>query len=219
MKAMFRTDSDDRWQWSADVFPPLDFCVRVLRHDGLAVAPFDLHPDGDRCLRERGLEAETWRTWVAAVVSARAGIDVLSHASLGRGWPPSESDRAVLTEAAEAMRRPSLMCPGSPELRARVDELWADYEPEGDRWKRAMTLEQRRDHLPPDAQRWLWQALLPLHDRLATVSVFLVDYVQPVLMPVPPFACLIATDAADRDGWGYAQLVLEAAERLAGVQG
>ncbi len=202
MAAMFLTDSDDRWQWSADVFPPLDFCVRVLRHDGLAVAPFDLHLDGDRSLRERGLEADSWRTWVASVVSARARIDELSRTSLARGWPALELDQSGLAEAAEAMRRPSLLCPGSSQLRARLDELWADCEPEGNRWKRAMTLEQRRDHLPPDARRWLWQALLPLHGRLATVSVFLVDYVQPVVMTVPPFACLIATDAADRDGWG-----------------
>jgi hypothetical protein len=79
-----------------------------------------------------------------------------------------------------------------------------------------MTLEQHRAAIPPDAQRWLWQALLPLHDRLETVSVFLVDYVQPVMMTVPPLACLIATDPADRDGWGYARIVLQAAERLAG---
>jgi len=214
---MFRADTDDRWQWSADVFPPLDFCVRALRHDGLSVAPFDLHPDGDRCLRERGLEAEMWRTWVGAVVSARARMDNLSRASLARGWPPSEPDRAGLAEASDAMRRPALLCPGSPELGAHLDALWADYEPEGDRWKWSMTLEQHRDHLPPKAQRWPWQALLPLHDRLATVSVFLVDYEQSVVMTVPPFACLIATDAADRDGWGYAQLVLQGAQRLAGA--
>jgi len=193
--------------------------VRVLRHDGLAVAPFDLHPDGDRSLRERGLEAASWRTWVASVVWARARVDEVSRASHARGWLASESDQSALAKAAEAMRRPSLMCPGSPQLPARLDELWADYEPEGNRWKRAMTLEKRRDRIPPHAQRWLWDRLLPLHDRLATVSVFFVDYVQPVLMPVPPFACLIATDAADRGGWGYARLVLQAAEQLAGARG
>ncbi len=210
---MFRADTADRWHWSADVFPPLDFCVRALRRDGLAVLPFDQHPDGDRDLRDCGLDGEAWRAWVGAIISARARVDELSRASLARGWPPS--DQPALVEAGEVLRRPSVVCPGSPELRARLDEWWADYEPEGNRWKRAMTLEQRRAHIPPDAQRWLWQALLPLHDQLETVSVFLVDYVQPVMMTVPPFGCLIATDPSDRDGWGYARLVLQAAERLA----
>jgi hypothetical protein len=81
-------------------------------------------------------------------------------------------------------------------------------------------MDPRADHgtgAPPDAQPWLWQAQQPLHDGLETVSVFLVDYVRPVMMTVPPLACLIATDPADRDGWGYAGMVLQAAERLAGA--
>jgi hypothetical protein len=213
MRRMFRADTGDRWHWSADVFPPLDFCVRALRRDGLPVPPLDQHPEGDSGLRERGLDADTWRAWVGAVIAARARVEDLAATSLARGRPSAH--RPVLAEVGEVLRRPAVVCPGSPDLRARLDEWWADYQPKGTRWKRAMTLEQHRDRIPPDAQRWLWQALLPLHDRLETVSVFLVDYVQPVMMTVPPLACLIATDPADRDGWGYARMVLHAAERLA----
>ena len=212
---MSRSDTGDRWHWSADVFSPLDFCVRALRRDGLRVPPFDQHPQGDQALQERGLEPDSWRAWVGAVIAARARLDELSRASLARGWPPS--DQPALLEAGEVLRRPSVVCPGSPELRVRLEEWWADYEPEGNRWKRAMTVEQHRDRLPPDAQRWLWQALLPLHDRLETVSVFLVDYMAPVVMTVPPFAGLIATDPSDPDGWGYARMVLRTAEGLAGA--
>jgi hypothetical protein len=80
-----------------------------------------------------------------------------------------------------------------------------------------MTLEQHRDRLDPAPQRWLWQALLPLHGRLETITVFLVDYPAPALLAVPPVACLIATDPSDAGGWGYARMVLQAAKQLAGV--
>ena len=38
----------------------IDFCVWVLEKDGLRVAPFDQHPDGDGSLRSRGMTAEAW---------------------------------------------------------------------------------------------------------------------------------------------------------------
>jgi len=61
-------------------------------------------------------------------------------------------------------------------------------------------------------QRALWKALTPFHDRLAPLSVFLVEYPEPVVMPLPPATCLIAP-AADPEGYG-GQLV-EAAGLLA----
>jgi hypothetical protein len=60
-------------------------------------------------------------------------------------------------------------------------------------------------------QRALWKALTPFHDRLAPLSVFLVEYAEPVVMPLPPATCLIAP-AADPEGYGR-QLV-EAATLL-----
>ncbi len=53
---------------------------------------------------------------------------------------------------------------------------------------------------------------MPFHDRLAPLSVFLVEYAEPVVMPLPPATCLIAP-ATDPEGYGR-QLV-EAATRLA----
>jgi hypothetical protein len=212
---MFRADSDDRWHWSADVSPPLDFCVRALRRDGLTLAPFDRHVDGDGSLRERGLDPETWRAWVGAVMAGHVRMTDQLRDSFAPGRPAA--DRSAIAEAAEGLRRPAALCPGAPALRARLDAWWADYEPEGNRWKRAMTLEQHRDRLDPAPQRWLWQALLPLHGRLDTITVFLVDYPSPALLVVPPVACLIATDPSDVDGWGYARIVLRAAGQLAGA--
>jgi hypothetical protein len=48
-----------QWHWSGDALPPVAFCVRALVLDGLAVPPFDRHPDRDGRLREIGLDAET----------------------------------------------------------------------------------------------------------------------------------------------------------------
>ena len=93
-------------------------------------------------------------------------------------------------------------------------ELWVDYQPEGERWKWDMTSGPRsvRNRLAPHAQRWLWKALVPFHDRLPTISVFLVDYAAPVVVVVPPTTCLIAPASASAD---YARQVLAAAEQLA----
>lgn len=43
--------------------PAIDFCVWALEKDGLRVAPFDQHPDGDGSLRSRGMTTEAWRAW------------------------------------------------------------------------------------------------------------------------------------------------------------
>lgn len=69
-----------------------------------------------------------------------------------------------------------------------------------------------RNRLAPHAQRWLWKALVPFHDRLSTISVFLVDYPVPVVRAVPPTTCLIAPATGSAD---YARQVLAAAEQLA----
>ena len=69
---MFLADSTDQWYWSEVVFPPLDFCVHVLLRDGLRIAPFDQHIDGDGSLRELGLDADVWHRWVVTVIERQA---------------------------------------------------------------------------------------------------------------------------------------------------
>lgn len=49
----------------------LNFCVWVLRKDGLQVAPFDAHPDGDHRLQALGLDAEQWLRWVSRVAATQ----------------------------------------------------------------------------------------------------------------------------------------------------
>jgi hypothetical protein len=197
------------WYWSGDAFPPVSFCVRALVLDGLAVPPFDRHGEGDGRLRELGLDAEVWRAWVDSVLERQTAM--MEHArTLGtpeaRG-PALERARA----AAEVLRLPGSFCPGPEELRARLNELFADYAPAGEAWKRRMS-EASRLHGSGRQQRALWRALTPFHDRLTTLSVFLVDYTEPVMMPLPPTTCLIAPDD---DPERFARQVVAAAAALA----
>jgi hypothetical protein len=60
----------------------------------------------------------------------------------------------------------------------------------------------------------IWKGLLPYHERLATLHVYLVDYPAPAVLTVPPLTCVIAPATGDRDG--FAGQVTSAAERLAG---
>ena len=58
---------------------------------------------------------------------------------------------------------------------------------------------RERAHAAAEVVRELWQALAPFRDRLAPLSVFLVEYPQPVVMPLPPATSLISP-AEDPEG-------------------
>ena len=206
---MFVAGSSDHWYWGEDAFPPIAFCVRVLVLDGLGVPPFDQHADGDGRLRRFGLDAASWREWVTSVIRQHAAIG--EHArTLGTPYARGPL-REEACAAAEVLRLPGSFCPGSAELRAQLDDLFSGYAPAGEDWKRRMS-DGHRLHGSPRHQRDLWKALAPFHDRLAPLSVFLVEYDEPVVLPLPPMTCLIAP-AADPEGYG--RQLLEAATRLA----
>ena len=204
--------SADRWHRSEDAFPPVSFCVRALILDGLAVPPFDRHSGADGRLREAGLDARAWGAWVRSVVRQREVLGAHARA-LGapdaRG-PSPEQARA----AAEVLREPGSFCPGSAELRARLNALFADFAAAGEAWRWRMS-DARRLHGSGRQQRALWKALVPLHDRLPTLSVLLVEYPEPVVMPLPPAACLIAP-GDDPEGLG--RQVVAAAKALAAAE-
>ncbi len=201
----------DFWSWSEDAFPPISFCVRALVLDGLAVPPFDRHGDGDGRLRELGLDLATWQAWVASILRQQG---ILGDRAPARGTPEApgpllEQERA----AAEVLSAPGSLCPGSEELRARLGELSADYAIWGQAWKRRLS-DARRLHGSPRQQRALWKALEPFHDLLPTLSVYFVEYAEPVVMPLPPTTCLIAPeDRPDR----FRRQVVAAADALAAL--
>lgn len=179
--------SSDQWHWSSDAFPPVAFCVRALVLDGLAVPPFDRHPAGNGRLQELGLDAERWGAWLAAVLRQHATIDELART------PGTPESRGPMLAATEVLRKPGSFCPGPVSLQRRLDELFTEYAPSGEAWKSRMS-DAPRLHGSGRQQRALWNALVPFHDRLPTLVVFLVDYVEPVVMPLPPTACLIAPE-------------------------
>lgn len=197
--------SSDQWHWSSDTFPPVAFCVRALVLDGLRVPPFNRHPDGDGRLRDLGLDAETWGEWLGAVLGQHATIDELART------PGTPASRGPMLAAAEVLRTPGSFCPGPVELQRRLDELFVDYGPSGEAWKRRMS-DSPRLHGSGRQQRALWNGLVPFHDRLATLMVFIVEYVEPVMMPLPPNTCLIAPGADPEE---FGRQVLAAASALA----
>jgi len=207
---VFLAGSSDRWTWSMDVERFVDFCVYALRRDGLRVTPFDQHPDGDGSLRVRGLDTKTWRTWLASVLDAHGRLRALSTADL------SQVDRQQIKGAFDAFSAPASLCQGSTELRARLEALWVEYEPTGQQWEDSLTGGQAgpmSQFLTRRPARQIWKGLLPYHERLATLQVYLVDYPAPAVLTVPPLTCIIAPAAGDGDG--FAGQVVSAAEMLA----
>jgi hypothetical protein len=93
----------------------------------------------------------------------------------------------------------------------RLDVLWDAYAPIGEAWQGRMSDVGRRLGSGRQ-QRALWQALTPFHERLPALSVFLVDYPVPVVMPLPPTACLIAPAKVAGE---YGRQLVAAARQLA----
>jgi hypothetical protein len=207
--ALLLVDSADRWHWSEDASSAIAFCVHALVRDGLRVVPFDQHGEGDGSLRSLGLDAPAWREWVLAVLGAQT---TLSDSTRQRTHDPEQ--RASALAAVQMLDRPGYLCPGAAALRERLDELWTAYAPLGEAWRQDITTGERgvRNRLSPHEQRWLWKALLPFHERLPTIAVFLVEYVTPVVMALPQTTCLVAPASASAD---YARQVLNATQQLA----
>jgi hypothetical protein len=123
-----------------------------------------------------------WREWLAAVLRQHEVID--EHART-LGTPDAQGPMLEKARAAAmVLRTPCSFCPGPDSLRARLNELWDDYAPAGEDWKRQISPVQRL-HGPRRQQRALWNALTPFHGRLAPLTVYLVEYLEPVVMPVP----------------------------------
>jgi hypothetical protein len=205
---MLLAGSSDGWSWEQDAFPPVAFCVRTLVLDGLKVPPFDRHGGGDGRLRAVGLDVAVWRDWLTVILRQRATLADVAR-RLGSG--DLEVLRAQGRAAGEVLHAPGSFCGGPRELQDRLNEIWEGYAPIGEDWKRRMS-EADRDRFRPARQRWLWKALLPFHDRLPTLSVFLVAYGEPVVLPLPPTTCLIAPAG---DAAAYGRQVVDAASQLA----
>src|SRR5205085_7974367 len=97
----------DTWTCSTTSDPEIELCVWLLLRDGLRVAPFDRHRDGDGALRAAGLTAEAWSDWFRAVVEEVAARD--------RRWRARAIERVTAGAAERVM---------PPEHHRRALELW-----------------------------------------------------------------------------------------------
>lgn len=167
-------------------------------------------PRGDASLRANGLDPESWWTWLTGVLEVHGRLRALSSAN-----DPTEFNRRQITEAFDAFSAPFGLCRGSTELQVRLEDLWAEYVPTGQRWEESLTGGRtgRMSRLLTRPARQIWKGLLPYHERLATLQVYLVDYPATAVLTVPPVTCVIAPGTGDPGG--FARQVISAAETLA----
>lgn len=92
---------------STSTNPMVDFCVWVLEVDGLKVAPFDQHADGDCSLRTAGLTAQDWQAWLRRIC-------LLTDRRLGWHTPDIQADVNDDETAIDQVRPQSLAA--HPEL-------------------------------------------------------------------------------------------------------
>ncbi|WGV29042.1 hypothetical protein [Halotia branconii] len=65
------TEIENNWFLDRAFNSHVDFCIWVLKIDGLKVPPFDQHPNGSRILQDKGMDVESWRLWLNKVVATQ----------------------------------------------------------------------------------------------------------------------------------------------------
>lgn len=65
---MFRLGEENPWLCHTQTDRDADFCIWVLEVDGLRVAPFEHHAEGNGSLRAAGLNEESWQEWVKELI-------------------------------------------------------------------------------------------------------------------------------------------------------
>jgi hypothetical protein len=201
----------NEWTLSVDdTDSPVLVTVRALLVDGLHCAPFDQHRDGTHELRDAGLDEAAWRTWVNNLLAAwdRFGLATAAFEEM------NSAHLTDLTSMAQVLETPGSLCPGSSALQHRLNMLWAEFQREMNetkaRWLSNPT--ELFDRMPPGG---LWRDLLPNQKKLATLTVYRVDYPYPAAaMVIPPTTCLVASGP---DGQAFGRTVIEAARSLAAL--
>lgn len=205
-----RPGSQEAWTWGEDAFPPIDFAVQALVRDGMSVPPFDSHADGDRTLTAGGLTPEAWLAWVSALIALNSSMG--EFATLGGEDLPAESlarGRAL----GEQMMEPWSVIDAPDRVRVRLHQLWDKYRRATRAREQPLALGDRGGRrLDARMRRSLWKDLSHLYDRLPTLTVLLVDYPTPAVMPVPPTTAVIAPAP---DPAGYADQIRLGARQLA----
>lgn len=200
---MFKVGTKNRWSWDGTVELGVTFCTWALLVDGLRVPPFDRHPQGDGSLQKAGLEPESWRRWLHAVITRH---DATMHR------PIDNMDEWAANLAF--VYNPTTAWNGSPRVGERLVELWQQYEPQANEWAK-----RNADKLPPRQKpkemRKLWKYLTPYQKLLPTLSVYFVDYPEVVSYVFPPIYLVLGSGNGTLDSVSYSTRVLRAAAELA----
>lgn len=196
--------------WTEDVSLALDFAVHVLQRDGLGVSPFDVHPDGDGRLRALGFTVTSWVQWLTILVDVERSI-AATAAEIGKPTRLGAVDRLALLFTNR--ERPWEHAPGDSLLRRGLREIWDDYLEAAVAWRHAYAMTSRHELMAPRHQRALSRTLHQL-GRPGRFLVFVVRYVSPVVMALPPDVCIVARAADDPDGRMYARQVADGARAL-----
>lgn len=189
------------WRVTEVIRPEIAFCLWALCRDGLRAEPFDRHPAGNGRLRARGLEPDTWRRWLRAVVAAHERLDAL----VVNEWTPA--NLPALRSAGRAAADPVRFAP--PKLRGELATWWRSYREEGQSWRARM-----RPGLLARVSRRQVQALGDRVEALGSLVIFLAPYLEEVAMLVPPRSVVLGVSSLDPDAVRIAsQVLLECLER------
>lgn len=176
----------------------VDFCLWVLQTDGLRLAPFDRHPEGPGLLRALGVDPETWREWLHAIVALQA-MPADPRGALSVASPVAHAAPSADVRSVPDRFHPPAVWPGHPALRPWLAELWRQYGP--------LALDRRTGESLVGCslvEHWLQETLSEFHPRLACLHIHLVRYPGPLVYPVPPHALILGIE---RDLQDHAELL------------
>jgi len=217
--------SRSAWFYRMGFAAVIDFCVWILQVDGLQVAPFDQHPDGDRTLRFAGLTDEDWQAWFLQVMRLNAQWEEQRnefHQALQRRAQEDPSN--LFADQARRqfleMQTPPSAWKGNTEVRERLNTLWEQYGPVSSQRKMretelAMALRkgERTSH------KRLYDELRPYHKRLPPLNICLIDYEQPIDYLVPPATLVMTIQEGQPEPEEFRERVIAAVAELAAQPG
>jgi hypothetical protein len=199
----------ESWFWSIESNDRVAFCVWALRLDGLHVAPFDRHPNGNGMLRALGLTGESWHAWLT---------DVVHHADSLQG---PHAPRPLVRGSIPPLMAltPADLWMGNPRVRALLMELWPVYSrlaarPPDDGLSPATHGSAKKER---DMFRRMWHDLAPYRSHLDTLRVYTIDYPVHVRRLVPPVSVIIGRARDLQEDVTVRQDIVIAARQLTAI--
>ncbi len=215
---MLRVGMDTSWSYGCETSMAVDFCLWALEMDGLRVAPFDQHADGDAALRHAGLTAQAWQAWFEAVVAFQGSASRLERVDpplgSGAGDPAGATPPVAWPDALVCISKSAELWAGAPAVGALLAQWWERYVALANgRRARASAFLGAFAHR--EGRRALWQDLAPYRARLPSLKAYLVAYPARVLHPIPPASFVVALGAEEPSFEEFHASILRAAEVLA----